>query len=447
MSTISPKALDVNCSDRQEIFQTVMTVAMDRAAEAAQRTINTLLDAEATEALGRAHRQPRAASGETELPWECHRCGTKMARDFERNGHYRRGVQTTIRQLDDVQVPMLRCVRCGAAADVEFSAFRKHKHLWLDVDADALLCYGQAGGTRRIAEQISRQLGWPIGHSSIARRVVEVVEHVDDWRDKPLEDPPDVLMVDGIWFTIQEPTKERYTDNTGRCRPITKKVKRVAIVVMGLWSDADRRKILDFQIAEGESEDECLKLLNRLHLRGVTEDDVELIASDGSGGICAAIETVYPTVARQRCVFHKLRNAADALRDCQRQADLLRQAARIYKADTKPQAYRRLDEFAQKWQSHEPEAVATLHRDFEASVAFLGKVSLNNPRKYRTTNAIEGGVMRQLRERLDVARGFGSETGAKAALFLTIHRLNTSWSNRPWPHQIPPLLQKSTLRF
>ena len=56
MSTISPKALDVNCSDRQEIFQTVMTVAMDRAAEAAQMTINTVLDAEATEALGRAHR-------------------------------------------------------------------------------------------------------------------------------------------------------------------------------------------------------------------------------------------------------------------------------------------------------------------------------------------------------------------------------------------------------
>lgn len=447
MHTVSLKGSDVNCSDRQEVFEAVTKVAMDRAAEAAQRTINALLDAEATEALGREHRQPRSASDDTQLPWECHRCGTKMARDFERNGHYRRGVQTTVRQLDDIQVPMLRCIRCGAAADVEFSAFRKHKHLWLDVDAEALLCYGQAGGTRRIAEQVSRQLGWPIGHSSIARRVVEVVEHLDNWRDQPLEDPPDVLMVDGIWFTVQEPKKDRCTDSMGRSRPVTEQVKRVAIVAMGLWSAQDRRKILDFQIAEGESEDECLTLLNRLHLQGVTEDDLELIASDGAGGICAAIETVYPTVARQRCIFHKLRNTADALSDRRHQADVLQQAAWIYKADTKAQARKRLNEFAEKWQSQEPEAIETLRTDFDASVAYLGELKLTDPGRYRTTNAIEGGVMRQLRQMLDVARGFGSETGAKAALFLTIKRLNTNWSNRPWPQQIPPLLQKSTLKL
>jgi len=447
MNRLSVEAVDVNCSDRRKVFEAVMAEATDQAALTAGRMINLFSDAEATEALGREHRAPRSASGDTQLPWACHGCGTTLARDFERNGHYRRGVQTTVGQLENVQVPMLRCTECGAAADAEFSVLRKHKQLWLDVDAEAIFCYGQSGGTRRIAEQVGRQLGWPIGHSSVVRRVREVVNHLHDWQHEPIEEPPDVLMIDGIWFSVQQPTQERYSDSAGRSRPVTERVQRVAIVALGLWSEDDRIQVLDFHIADGESEDECLELLNRLHLRGVTEAHLQLIASDGAGGICAAIETAYPTVARQRCIFHKLRNAAEALCESGHQADVLHEAAWIYKADTQAQARERLEQFADEWEEDEPEAVETLRRDFEASVAYLGDLDLDEPERYRTTNAIEGGAMRQLRERLDVARGFGTDTGAKAALFLTIHRLNTHWANKSWASQIAPLLQKSTLRL
>jgi transposase-like protein len=446
MNRLSVEAVDVNCSDRREVFDAIMAEATDRAARTAGAMINLMADAEVTEALGREHRAPRSASGDTQLPWACHGCGTTLARDFERNGHYRRGVQTTVGQLENVQVPMLRC-ECGAAADAEFSVLRKHKQLWLDVDAEAIFCYGQAAGTRRIAEQVGRQLGWPIGHSSVARRVREIVSHLHDWQHEPIEDPPDVLMVDGIWFSVQQHTGGRYTDSAGRSRPLTERVQRVAIVALGLWSEDDRIQILDFHIADGESEDACLELLNRLHLRGVTEQHLQLIASDGAGGICAAIETVYPTVARQRCIFHKLRNAAEALRDSERQGDALHEAAWIYKADTQAQARERLEEFADEWEDDEPEAAETLRRDFAASVAYLGDLDLDEPERYRTTNAIEGGAMRQLRERLDVARGFGTDTGAKAALFLTIHRLNTHWADKSWARQIAPLLQTATLRL
>lgn len=444
MNRLSVEAVDVNCSDRQGVFEAVVAGAAERAATVTEATINLMLDAEATDALGREHRAPRSASGDTKLPWACHRCGNTMARDFVRNGHYQRGVQTTIRQLDNVQMPMLRCTECGAAADVEFSALRKHKHLWLDVDAEAIFCYGQAGGARRIAEQVGRQLGWPIGHSSVMRRVREVVSYLEDWQHEPIEDPPDVLMIDGIWFSVQMPTGERYTDSTGRSRPVTERVKRVAVVVLGLWSDEDRKQILDFHIAGEESEDACVELLNRLHLRGVTEEHVELIVSDGAGGICAAIETVYPTVARQRCIFHKLRNAADALCDNTHQADLLHEAAWIYKAHTEAQARRRMEQFAGQWEADEPEAVETLRRDFDASVAYLDELDLTAPERYRTTNAMEGGVMRQLRETVDTARGFGSDRGAQAGLFLTIQRLNANWSDRPWTSRIARLLQQSS---
>ncbi len=443
MNRLSVEAVDVNCSDRQKVFEAVMAEATDQAAMTTGVMINLIADEEATEALGREHRAPRSASGDTQLPWACHGCGTTLARDFERNGHYRRGVQTTVGQLENVQVPMLRCTECGAAADAEFSVLRKHKQLWLDVDAEAIFCYGQAGGTRRIAAQVGKQLGWPIGHSSVLRRVREVVSHVEDWQHEQIDDVPDVLMIDGIWFSVQMPTTERYTDSSGRNRPVTERVKRVAIVALGLWSEDDRMQILDFQITDEETEDACVELLNRLHLRGVTEEYVELIASDGAGGICAAIETVYPTVARQRCVFHKLRNAADALCEKKHQADLLHEAAWIYKADTKAQARERMEQFADEWEDDEPEAVETLWRDFDASVAYLSDLDLTGPERYRTTNAMEGGVMRQLREAVDIARGFGTDVGATAALFLTIQRLNANWADRPWASRIARLLQES----
>ena len=74
-------------------------------------------------------------------------------------------------------------------------------------------------------------------------------------------------------------------------------------------------------------------------------------------------------------------------------------------------------------------------------------LNLPDPQRYPTTNAIENGMMRQLREMRDGAGSFGRQTGAKAAPFLTVHCLNTTLSERSWSDQIPPLLQTSTLKL
>lgn len=146
-------------------------------------------------------------------------------------------------------------------------------------------------------------------------------------------------------------------------------------------------QILDFEIADSEQESNCLALLNRLHLRGVTDAAVQLIVSDGAGGICAAVETVYPTTARQRCVFHKLRNVGDSVRDKGNRKAILEAACWIY-----------------------------------------------------TTNALEGGVMRPLRRTLDRATAYHSEVGATVGVFLAIMRLNAHQRDQPWAHETDDLI-------
>ena len=330
---------------------------------------------------------------------------------------------------------MVRCRCCGAAAVTEFAALRKHKQLWLDVEAEVVFAYGAQEGLRHIADRVGRQLGWPVSASTIQQRVHMFTAALEQWQARPIVQAPDVLMIDGIWFTMTEPTGEWRRDRKGRRRPVERKVKRVALIALGLWSETGRREIVDFEIAPGEDEDSYLVLLNRLHLRGVTEARVPLIVSDGSGGLCAAIETVHPTVARQRCVFHKLKNLNDNLRDTGHRKAILQAAAWISEATTRQEAHQRLHQFAAQWQKLEPEAVASLETDFDASIAYLGPLAVRDARRYRTTNAVEGGVMRTVRRTFDRAGAFRSLAGAAAAVFLSVARLNAGHADQPWSHR------------
>ena len=444
MFTIEIAPLDVNSVDRYLLFRGVESRLQELAQEALVGLLNAALDGQVTVALGRELRSPRSSSGAVQAPFACGRCGTAMARDFERDGHYGRQLQTTHGSLAGVRVPMLECRVCGGAASIEFAALAKHQQLWLDVDGETLFAYGREEGFRHIADRVGRALGWPVSASSIQRRVHQLWSSLDAWRHERIEDPPDGLMVDGLWFTAVLPTGERFVDSAGRDRPKARKVKRVAVVVLGLWADTGRQEILDFQIADGEDEATVVRLLNRVHERGATEAHVKLIASDGAEGIVAGIETVYPTVARQRCIVHKLKNVWTRVRDRANRAALMHGAANIYQAADADDARGRLQAWVRQWLTVETEAVACLFSDFETTIGYLRAPSLPEPQRFRTINPIEGGAMRPLRKKLDHATAFHSNTGAEIAIFLCAKRLNANQRGQPWSQAADHLLQTYT---
>ena len=102
-------------------------------------------------------------------------------------------------------------------------------------------------------------------------------------------------------------------------------------------------------------------------------------------------------------MFHKLRNVGDNIKSKSHRKEMLQAAAAIYDAQQPQEAHQRLEQFATRWAATEPEAVASLRLEFAASVAYLEPLGIPHPERYRTTNAIEGGVMRPLRRRLDAA--------------------------------------------
>jgi transposase-like protein len=156
------------------------------------------------------------------------------------------------------------------------------------------------------------------------------------------------------------------------------------------------------------------------------------------------------SVLDQRCIFHKLHTIGTKMRSelkgkeqREKRKLLMKEASEIYHAATASQATTRLDQWAQRWQGCAPDAVATLKRDFEATVVFYQLDTITRE-WIRTTSLLER-ANRAFRTKFRQAVTFGSQIGAEVALYLQVLRLHTHWTNGSWwevSHDLPFALRE-----
>lgn len=176
-----------------------------------------------------------------------------------------------------------------------------------------------------------------------------------------------------------------------------------------------------------------------------------MIVRDGCGGLEAAVAQVYGScVLDQRCVFHKLHNMASKMRSelkgkekREERKQIMEEASQIYRAQTALQAHQRLQEWVHHWQEQAPDAVATLTRDFEATLVFYQLDTLTRE-WIRTTSLLER-ANRAFRSKFRQAVTFGGQIGAEVALYLQVLRLHTQWTKGSWwqvSHDLPFQVRK-----
>jgi putative transposase len=160
-----------------------------------------------------------------------------------------------------------------------------------------------------------------------------------------------------------------------------KQSKRVPILAaQGVWPTSGRTQLMGWMRGDGEDMDSWRKFLEALYEAGMTpENGLALLVSDGGSGFRAAYESVYWRVPLQRCVFHKLRNVARAIRtpsNMDREAarqyrmEIVRSAARIWQARDENEARQLKETFCEAWRAKQPKAIQTLVRDFEDTLTF-----------------------------------------------------------------------------
>lgn len=350
-------------------------------ARVVRETIELALQEEVTQLLGRAKGERRDGEDETVVEACCNRCGTRYRQCFYRAGYYERGL-LSFEVWSKIEVPRISCI-CGGMVDFEFVNLVPYGRLWFDVQERARELAGLCVSLRDGIEVLAWRNRQPLSIATVNKVVNETAELAGPFRAGQLERVPAVVMLDGIWLKVLEPTGEEYVDKKGRLRQRMKKVKFPLLVAYGVDPVSGERWLLDWERGEDEDEKSWRRLLERLLARGLNaERGLELFVHDGSGGLEKAFGMVYfgRGVERQRCIFHKLRNVGrdvtgnegmDRKERRKRRAEVLEDAAQVYRGKDEMEIKQRLNEFRGKWGDKEPKAVATLERDFGRTLVYL----------------------------------------------------------------------------
>jgi putative transposase len=198
------------------------------------------------------------------------------------------------------------------------------------------------------------------------------------------------------------------------------------LVAYGVKTDG-RRQLLAFLRSQGESQSDWEGLLNDLYRRGVRGKSLQMIVTDGCPGLAAAIKTVYPRVAHQRCWVHKMRNILEKVR--RRDHDAVKADAQaIYLAERRSQAVAAFRNFRARWQRSYSTIVKQLERDLPELLSFFA-LPKHLWRKLRTTNVIERCFV-EVRRRTRPMVCFVNVQSVDRIIYSIFQRFNLEWKNR-----------------
>lgn len=354
---------------------------------------------------------------------------------LQRSGTYTRRVLTTHGFLPDLHVPKLRGDNRARTWQV-LTRYQLSMPLLLD---QALYLYTLGLSIRDLQEALYVLFGHVLSREAVNRVTRAARSPMDTWRTQPITDTPPILIVDGVWGQVLAPTGATWIDQSGHERREMRGVDQVILTVMGVWPDG-RHQILHYQLAAAEDSAAWSALLTTLLGRGMDAAAIQMVVSDGSTGLPAALATHLPAAKQQRCVVHKIRGLERAFcyRDLtmidsvtgepltyeaarrQRRQQLSTDAHAIFEAPTRAEADARLAVFRATWGGLEAEVVRLLTKDIDACLTFY---QFDQPlhRLVRSTNLLER-FFREFRTKSDEIGAFPNDMSCLVVFHLIVIR-------------------------
>jgi transposase-like protein len=369
---------------------------------------------------------------------EAHRqshCQSHLGVAFQRSGSYRRRVLTSHGFIPDLHVPKLR----SGNANRPWQVLRRYQLAMPLVLDQALYLYTLGLSLRDLQEALYVLFGHVLSREAVNRVTIAAQSPMEEWRTRPITDTPPILIVDGVWGQVLAPTGATFLDQSGHERRQMRAVDQVILTVMGVWPDG-RHQIIHYQLAAAEDTAAWSDLLAALIARGLDASAVQMVVSDGSTGLPAALSTYLPQAKQQRCVVHKIRGLERAF--CYRdltltnpvtQEPLTYEAARrlrrqqlstdahaIFEAPTRAEADARLAQFRTMWGTLEPEVVRLLTKDVDVCMTFYQCDQTLHP-LIRSTNLLER-FFREFRTKADEIGSFPNDLSCLVVFHLIVIR-------------------------
>jgi transposase-like protein len=317
-----------------------------------------------------------------------------------RNGYYRRHLLT---ELGDIELHVPRTRRYSPTEVIRAYARRTR-----EIDRVILAGFVLGLSTRKVGETLLALLGRSVSASTVSQVAKTLDAAVAAFHRRPLQNRYQALMLDGVVLA-------RKTGAGALRRPV--------LVALGLLPDG-KKEIIDFRLAGSESAAEWEQFLTDLHRRGLTGEGLDMICVDGGAGLLAALPTVFPGIAVQRCWAHKIRNVLNKVRKAD-QPKVKRALHKIMNAANAPAARSAARRFAECFQAQYPAAAACLRNDLDELLTCFRYKTEAERRAVRTTNAVER-RFREVRRRTRPMGTFQDKTSMDRILFAVFTHENKS---------------------
>ncbi len=348
-----------------------------------KRGVEKLLQAEMTAHLGYA-------------PYEVQDAENK------RNGYTSKTLKTSKGEVP-IQIPRDR------NGEFEPLTVPKHKTMSQEIEQIMLSLYAKGMSTADIVEFISDTYGAQYSKSQVSVITNSLLQDIEQWRSRPLDDQYAMLWIDAIHYKIRQDGQVK---------------SKACLVVLGINMEG-YQDILGLYIYEQESASVWMEVLEDLKIRGVK--DVLFVCSDNLTGLTKAIQAAFPQSINQICVVHQIRNSLKFVSYKDRKL-IMADIKLIYKADNPKMALRAFEKFKGKWQGKYDQSIKSWETNWDNLTVFL-----NFPQQIRkliyTTNIIES-FNSNLRKYTKNKKVFPSDQAALKSIYLAAMNIHKKWEKR-----------------
>jgi len=388
--------LQISVSEARELIKDIQTkpeqlFEMIRAdvKESVSRYLTEMMSLELTDHLGR---QPYERLGRSEN---------------YRNGFYHRNY--TLKGIGQVHVNVPR----DRKGEFKTQVIPRSKQYEDAIRRDLCLMFLSGVSTRSLSLISNRLIGRNISHTEISKAGCELIEAVENWRNRDLSKTPiKYVFVDGVNFNMR----------------VKNSIELVPVLVAIGVTDVGHKLVLGLQSGDKESATCWREFFKDLKYRGLNGQHITLGIMDGLTGLENVFKGEFPNSQVQRCQVHVARNiiAKVPKKIKQKVADDLRS---IFYASSKAKALSFYNDFKKRWSSTIPSAIKSFDASIDACLTFFDFpeeewISL------RTTNIIER-LNKEFKRRTKSMEILAGERSCYTLLAFISLKMEMHWRSNP----------------
>jgi putative transposase len=338
-----------------------------------------------------------------------------------RNGTRAKTVLTEATGHVDIDVPRDR------AGTFEPQIVRKRQRRLSGVDEVVLSLYAKGLTTGEISAHFAEIYGASVSKETISRITDKVIEEMNDWSVRPLDETYAAIFIDAIVVKVR--------DGQVANRPFYAAIG-VTLAgdrdILGLWAGTG-----------GEGAKFWMSVLTDLRNRGIK--DTFFVVCDGLKGLPEVVSNVWPQAIVQTCIIHLIRNTF-RLTSRKYWDEIKRDLKPIYTAVNAIAARAAFDDLAEKWGARYPAVIRLWDHAWAEFIPFLD-YDVEIRRVICSTNAIES-LNARYRRAIKARGHFPNEQAALKCLYLVTRSLDPTGVGRArWTMRWKPALNAFAITF